>query len=56
MDKSLFFWIIFIVAAILGIGGPFYGPWGRAASIGAWIVLLLLIGILGWAAFGPIVR
>jgi hypothetical protein len=52
MDKSLFFWLVYIVCVVVSglLGWPF------TRSSGVWLVVLLLIGVLGWAVFGQPVR
>lgn len=56
MTWDLFFWIVFIVA-IFG-GGYVYWPSDRAGAIrcGHGLLIVLLIFILGWRVFGPIVH
>jgi hypothetical protein len=57
MPISILFWTIYVVAVIFGVWSN-YAPnqpqWFRAA--GAYLVLWLLVGILGWHAFGPVIR
>ena len=55
MDKGLLFWVIFVVCLIFGgfgavpQGRPYWDRWG-------FLVFFLMIGLLGWAVFGPVVR
>lgn len=57
MSLGVLFWILFIVALI-------FGAWGYRGADGTWqwrglvggIVLWVLLGILGWHAFGGPVR
>ncbi len=57
MPLGIFFWVIYVIAILFGIwsnyetGQPF--PVKRFGSYG---VLWILVGILGWQVFGPVVR
>jgi len=57
MPLSILFWVIYTVAIIFGVWSN-YAPaeplWYRKA--GAYLVLWLLVGILGWSVFGPVVK
>jgi hypothetical protein len=59
MTKELLFWLIYIVCilATLLFSWP-EGPVTRLSlrPLGNNLILFVLIGILGWAVFGPIVR
>ena len=52
MTIGLLFWIIFIVAAILGTWGwstpqsPAFSRWGGG------LLIFVLLGLLGWKVFG----
>ena len=59
MRIGLLFWILMLVWLVFGIwsfwpagsGGPvLYGP------LGGGVMLLLLVGLLGWKVFGPPVQ
>jgi hypothetical protein len=53
MPLGAFFWIIFVIC-ILFSGFVWYTPtfrYGWAPNVVIWV----LIGILGWAVFGPVV-
>jgi len=54
MTLGLAFWIIFLVFIVLGFPGSTWlgdrGPWAN------WLVGALLIGLLGWATFGAMIR
>jgi hypothetical protein len=56
MQLGLLFWVIYVVAVIFGVWSNYVPntPWFKAA--GAYLVLWLLVGILGWEVFGPVVR
>lgn len=49
MPKGLAFWIIYLIAVIL------YGVLGRPFDNRYWagFIVFLLLGIIGWATFGP---
>jgi hypothetical protein len=57
MPLGVLFWTLYVIAIIFGIwvnyeaGQP---VWVRRA--GAYLVLWILVGILGWDVFGPVVR
>jgi hypothetical protein len=57
MTLGILFWMIYVIAVIFGVwvnyeaGQP---AWFRRA--GAYLVLWILTGILGWEVFGPVVR
>ncbi len=48
MSKALFFWVIYIVAVI--VVAIFNWPFTRASA--PWLILMLLVGVIGWAVFG----
>lgn len=57
MPLAVLFWVVYVVAILFGLwvnyeaGQP---VWVRRA--GAYLVLWLLVGILGYQVFGPVVR
>jgi membrane protein YdbS with pleckstrin-like domain len=57
MPLGILFWVIYVIAILFGVwsnyevGQPL---WFRRA--GAYFVLWVLVGILGWHVFGPVVR
>jgi hypothetical protein len=54
MDSSLAFWIIMLVWAIFDIRSTVRLPGGRGFwPVAPTIILLILLVILGWNAFGP---
>ena len=57
MPLGILFWVIYVVAIIFGLWSN-YNPaqplWYRTA--GAYAILWVLVGILGWHAFGPLIR
>ena len=52
MPKGILFWVVFVVLVLVA-GWAAY-PFQRASA--AMLALLILIAILGWAVFGPIVQ
>jgi hypothetical protein len=54
MDMGLLFWIIMILCILSYIGAwsGWSGPWVYSNSI----ITLVLLGLLGWRVFGPILR
>lgn len=57
MPMGILFWTIYIIAILFGVWSN-YAPadplWTR--RVGAYSVLWLLVGILGWQVFGPAVK
>jgi len=57
MPIGILFWVIYVVALLFGLWSgyePAQPLWYRRT--GAYLVLWLLVGILGYHAFGPVVR
>lgn len=55
MGAGIWFWIIFVIAIVFG-GMGFGGVWGMRSWQGAWVVVMILLGLLGWHTFGPVVQ
>lgn len=57
MTLSVWFWVIYVLAVLFGVWSN-YEPgqplWFRRA--GAYGLLWLLVGILGWRVFGSVVK
>jgi hypothetical protein len=57
MPLGILFWVVFVISLLFGVWSN-YAPadplWTRRA--GAYGVLWLLVGILGWAVFGAVVK
>lgn len=51
MSLSLAFWIVLLVALLLG-GVEAYGKRAQPASLVSGLVLFILLVLLGWATFG----
>lgn len=56
MPLGVLFWVLYVVSIIAGFWGAYDNQplWYRRFS--GYIVLWILVGILGWHAFGPVVR
>jgi hypothetical protein len=55
MPKGILFWIIYAVLILFGAGWYWRTPGSR--PFGPYVLIfLILIGLIGWAVFGPIVR
>ncbi len=54
MPKGMLFWVIYVLCVIFGgwFGYTGFGYYGLGCSL----VVFVLIGILGWANFGPPVQ
>jgi hypothetical protein len=59
MDLQLLFWVLYIITLILScwMGWPDGAP-TRATMrpLGGALIVYILIGILGWAVFGPAIH
>ncbi len=55
MPMNLLFWVIYLLAFLIGFWGH-YGTDGWPRRAGGWGVLWLLVGILGWRVFGAAIR
>ena len=56
MPMGILFWVIYVIAILFGVWSNYAvndPAWTRRA--GAYGVLWLLVGILGWHAFGPVI-
>jgi hypothetical protein len=57
MPIGILFWVIYVVALLFGAWSNYEAGnalWVRRA--GAYACLWLLVGIIGWHVFGPVVR
>jgi hypothetical protein len=52
MSAGIWFWIIYVICALFG--GWLSFPFERKS--GVWLVVMILIGLLGWGIFGPPIR
>lgn len=53
MSKELLFWVVFVIAFVFSAwsGSPNWRGWA-----GGSLVFFVLIGLLGWATFGPLLK
>lgn len=57
MEKGTWFWLIMFLAVLAWMGWGWLPPERRPAAGSVWgLIILLLIGLLGWAVFAPPVR
>lgn len=57
MPLGILFWVIYVIAVLFGFWAN-YNP-GQPFAIrpfGSYFVIWLLVGVLGWEVFGPVVR
>lgn len=57
MELGTLFWVIYVVALLFGVWSNYEAGqpvWIRRA--GAYGILWLLVGILGWRVFGSVVK
>lgn len=57
MPKGEVFWIIYLICFLFGAGWNVWGPVeGRWQWVGSYLPYMILIGLLGWQVFGPIIH
>ena len=57
MPLGTLFWVVYVIAILFGVWSNYEAAqpmWYRRA--GAYLVLWLLVGALGWEVFGSVVR
>ena len=55
MSAGIWFWIIYVISLVFGLGWAYRTPESRSyAPYG--FVLWVLIGLVGWGVFGPPIR
>lgn len=57
MPLGILFWTIYVIAILFGVWSNYAAgdaSWPRRA--GAYGILWLLVGFLGWATFGPVIK
>jgi len=57
MPLGILFWVVYVIAILFGFWSNYNAAeplWYRKA--GAYLVLWLLVGMLGWSVFGPVVK
>ena len=58
MTINIWFWILYVISVLLGL----YLQWPSAPGpagfrpIGGWVLIMILIGLLGWGIFGSAVK
>lgn len=57
MPLGILFWVIYVVSVLLGVWANYVPgqPFGFR-SFSGYLVLWVLVGMLGWHVFGPVVR
>jgi hypothetical protein len=53
MGIGLLFWILWIIGLIFGFGWGWKGSNGAYGGIGSGLLVWIMIGLLGWAQWGP---
>lgn len=59
MPIGFIFWLLWILCLIFGLGATWPGDnrtWRGFAPFGSSIVLLIMLGLLGWRAFGFVIQ
>jgi hypothetical protein len=56
MSAGIWFWLFYVLCVVFGIG--IWYPWGEDTRrhLGASLIILILIGLLGWGVFGPPIK
>ena len=57
MPLGILFWVVYVIAILFGLWSNYEANqplWFKRA--GAYSILWLLVGILGWAVFGSVVK
>jgi membrane protein YdbS with pleckstrin-like domain len=57
MPLGTLFWVVYVIAILFGVWSNYDAAqplWYRRA--GAYLVLWVLVGILGWEVFGSVVK
>jgi membrane protein YdbS with pleckstrin-like domain len=57
MPLGILFWVVYVIAILFGVWSNYEAAqplWFKRA--GAYLVLWLLVGFLGWQVFGPVVK
>lgn len=58
MQPGILFWVIYVIAILFGGWSNYEAApnsgWQR--RFGAYLVLWLLLGMLGWQVFGPVIK
>jgi hypothetical protein len=60
MPLGILFWVVYVIAILFGLWAnyespqPNQPPWFRRT--GPYLVIWLLVGMLGWSVFGPVIK
>jgi hypothetical protein len=57
MPLGILFWVVYVIAILFGVWSNYDAAqplWYKGA--GAYVILWLLVGFLGWQVFGPVVK
>ena len=52
MQMGVLFWVVFVIAVIFGA----WSSWPFQRSSGVWLAAVILIALLGWRVFGPVIQ
>lgn len=52
MSAGIWFWLIYVICLLFG-GWFGYSTGGDRRYIGGGLVIFVLVGLVGWAVFGP---
>jgi hypothetical protein len=55
MSAGIWFWIIYVLALVLGGGWAWRTPEARSWAFPG-LIFWVLIGLVGWGVFGPPIR
>lgn len=56
MPIGLLFWMLMILVLFFGGGTSFYGWGGERGPFFSWLLLWILLALIGWRVFGPILQ
>ena len=57
MPLGILFWVLYVVAIVFGFWSNYQAGQPLAVrQFGAYGILWLLVGFLGWQVFGPVVK
>lgn len=54
MSAGIWFWLVYVICVIFG--GVINYPFSDRRLAGTSLIVLILIGLLGWGVFGPPIR
>ncbi len=55
MTAGNWFWIIYVIIGVLGVGSGFTNGLDRR-WLGGVSIIFILVGLLGWGVFGPPIK